>query len=370
MILAYNLSTAVLEWHAATTQVDRISRGICVHWKPPHAEAEDATMEEGSAEETEDQTSMDVQGSPKPVELPKASLLGVDYGSDDDDDDDEQEKDQQSVEDALEPASLIEDALNVNRRDQDQDNGPDIFQPKAEDVDVSLASQINTNAMDVDKQESLRGSSTTGTDELMTRPERTLGLKSTSNDPVLGSKSTSQSSNGDGEPVVPPTKSSSKTNIYTPLRERIAYSDDQKLFLELGDLDITAIDNSLMGDHHFLLPPSDLTAIFPDLQPLGLLDVAPVIPSSAAPEGKKKSEKRSDRDDPNKRIEDTTYTKLFPTGRFMYSKPTLIGPLQPSKRWKDGRWGSLDDCSAATEPENSTRISDDSVNGEYLGFLW
>ena len=78
----------------------------------------------------------------------------------------------------------------------------------------------------------------------------------------------------------------------------------------------------------------DLTTLFPDLQPLGLLDVRPGLFSN---KGKKRMGKKLDKDDPNKRIEDTTYTKLYPTGRLMHTKPTLLGLHQLSEGWKNGR---------------------------------
>lgn len=43
----------------------------------------------------------------------------------------------------------------------------------------------------------------------------------------------------------------------------------------------------------------------------------------------------------------------------MYSKPTLIGPLQPSKNWKDGRWLPLDETPVYVEYEGPTRLPED-----------
>lgn len=199
-------------------------------------------------------------------------------------------------------------------------------------------------------------------DRQMVYPEEKdilVGLKSSSKDPILGVKtsSNSSSSNADSDAPTTSTKSSLK-RAYAPLRERIMEFEVDKLFLDLDDFHITQPSKAVDDDHRdFItvgLPPADLSTIFPDLHPLNLLDIA--LPLASAPEGKKKN---SDRDDPNKRIEDTTYTKLFPIGEFMYSKPTLIGPLQPSKNWKDGRWLPLDETPVYVEYEGPTRLPED-----------
>ena len=316
--MAYNLSTAVLEWHAAGTAERRLRTGICVKWQPSFFR-DDA---DGASEEMNMNDSHQEQLNP--------SLLGVDYGSEDDDDD-EQDK----IIDALEPATLIKDSLDTANE----------LRPKDEEVDDHSALCLIDDA-----------------DQLMPVSEGNQGnhlsnvaayLRPTSTNPILGSKSSSQSANGDGDAQTASAKLS--ISALAPLREKIAYCEGTQLFTDLNcDVDISTILQD--KDINVQL---DLTTLFPDLHPLGLLDVHPgPVPN----EGKKKMEKRLDKDDPNKRIEDTTYTKLYPTGRFMYTKPTLLGPLQPSKRWKNGRWLSTEETSIA--PDDGTgRIPDDSSNG-------
>jgi chromatin modification-related protein VID21 len=197
--------------------------------------------------------------------------------------------------------------------------------------------------------------------EPKTPPPKPAGLKDSSNDPTLP-QSDSQNSNSDIPVSAAPAKSSAKVSIYAPLRQYLAYSDTEKLFLDADDLEqivqtVPAAD--LDADPAY--PPTDLSAIFPDLPPLGLLDVP--LAAAAAPEGRpKKSEKRADRDDPNKRVEETLYTKLFPIGKFMSTKPTLIGPLQPAKRWRDGRWLNADDC-PASDSDTPPVKAEDSASG-------
>ena len=276
MATAYDISTAVLEWHAAGTPEERLRTGICVKWQPSFFR--DDT--DGASEE------MNFKNESHQEQL-NPSLLGVDYGSeDDDDDDDEQDK----VIDALEPATLIKDSL---------DTANDL-RPKDEEVDDQSALRLIHDVV----------------------------LDNTEADQPM--------------PVSEGDQSNHLSNVGAYLRD--------------CDIDISTVlqDKNLNAQ-------LDFTTLFPDLQPLGLLDVHP---GPGPNEGKKKMEKRSDKDDPNKRIEDTTYTKLYPTGRFMYTKPTLLGPLQPSKHWKNGRWLSTEETSIVPD-EGSGRIPDYSSNGNF-----
>jgi chromatin modification-related protein VID21 len=344
LALAYNLSTAVLEWHFAKTPEERQRAGICVKWKPSQFINDDSKLPSDDAMQVDVVPIHDeqpIQTEQADATHIKSTLLGVNYGSDDEDED-EQEKDQQSVINALEPASLIEDALN----DVDE------VHPKDEEVDdqsaINLLRQIpeTSDAMDTNGAESNQTQVIDGF----------KGLKTTSSDPILGgSKSSSQSTNGDADPPMVSTKPTQSE--LAPLRERIVYSTDDQLFMDIksiSDDPSTVLEGKAEPDSLI----SDLSKLFPDLQPLGMLDVAPPLP-----DGKKKAEKKSDRDDPNKRIEDTTYTKLYPTGRFMYSKPTLIGPLQPSKRFKDGKWLPIDQVSIVPDLETTIKFTEENTSG-------
>ncbi|KAK2467018.1 hypothetical protein APHAL10511_001276 [Amanita phalloides] len=333
MALAYNLSTSVLEWHAAGSWSERFAKGITVRWKrplPDKIESDECLAEEPMPSKTY-----------QPDQDQKISLLGLDYGSDDDDDD---EQDREVV-DALQPSALLEDALDIPTG------------IAAEVEDNSIVTQLKKEEMEDQSalgasQDTPQSDGTGGNHE----SNEVVGLKSTSNDPMWGSASQS------GERDIFPcsTKQSSKANVYAPVRERIAYSDEQKLFLSLADLHL---DDSSMAQNNEnkdeLFPPVELSTIFPDLQPLEMLDVARVITSSQ--EGRKKSEKRSDKDDPNKRIEDTTYSKLFPASQFMRKKPTLLGPLLPSKRWKDGSWAPIEEAPVAAEADG-VRANEEQLN--------
>ena len=346
LALAYNLSTSVLEWHFAKTTEERLRAGICVKWKASQfkndeAEGDPDTMEiDQLSNPLADQTTQDVQIDPSD---PRADLLGVNYGSDDDDEDD---KDKDDVIDPLEPAALMEEVLN----------SADEIQPKHEEMDEQSAMTLLRETRDDTDfvQASVADAAQIAED--------VKGLKLTSINPILGdSKSSSQSTNGDVEPPIAPSKPSAAELV--PLRERIVYSSDDQLFVDIGAVtspDLATGDVKVeSGSRDYM----DLMSLFPDLQPLGMLDVAQPVPL----EGKKKLEKKSDKDDPNKRIEDTTYTKLYPTGRFMYTKPTLIGPLQASKRFRDGKWMPIEQVAIVPDPECSVKITDENTSGRSTG---
>lgn len=350
-MLAYNLSTAVLEWHAAGSIEERVSRGICVLWKPPQI----AEVDENPVESAEE--SMDVDQLPQ---MEKSDPLAiVDYGSDDEDEDDEIDKEQDVV-DVLEPKVIVQDALN---EPHDTVINPEPVEPKKEEVDDPSALQIRIEDSGDPPQHPASEGNLLKAEE--SSVAAVVSLKPTSTDPVLGSNP--RPIMGGVELSTSPSKSSAKSKIYAPLRERIAYSDERKLFLDLDDLDPNQVLSPEQSVMEGLPPPPDLSAIFPDLPPFGLLDVAPPLAPGSSTEGKKKSEKRSEKDDPNKRIEDTTYTKLTHLGRFMYCKPTLLGPLQPAKRWRNGQWHNLDEGAITPDSEGtSLKVVNDSACGRLL----
>jgi len=334
MALAYNLSTAVLEWHAAGTPEQRLRAGICVKWQPSFFRDDADGASEGMSLDESHQEQL------------HSSLLGVDYGSEDDDED-EQDK----VIDALEPATLIKDSLDTANE----------LRPKDEEVDDQSALRLTHDAV-LDNAEADQLMPASEGDHLGTTENVAAYLRPTSTNPILGSKSSSQSANGDGEAHMASAKISK--SVLAPLREQIAYCEGTQLFTDFDyDIDVSTVLQDKNLNVHL-----GLTTLFPDLQPLGLLDVH-LGPSPVPNEGKKRMEKRSDRDDPNKRIEDTTYTKLYPTGRFMYTKPTLLGPLQPSKRWRNDRWLSTEETSIVPD-DGSGRIPDDSSNGIFIPFYF
>ena len=324
LALAYNLSTAVLEWHYAKTPEERQKAGIVVKWKRSRTHLEDDNTD----------PAMDMPSDVNRI-LKPGQLLGLDYETEEEEEEEEGGNQGETM-DPLEPSVAIRDALDSARE----------IQPKDEEMEDQSALQLVRVPEDATSQSEIDNKRD---DDLK------QGLKSTSENPLLnGFKSSSQSVNGDGDPA-PVSAKPSKSSL-VPLRQQIVHSDD--LFFDLRD-----ISASLMAQTQDTEPQHlDLQTLFPDLQPFGLLDVSPG-PVATNAETKKKSEKRSDRDDPTKRAEDLNYAKLFPTGRFMHTKPTLIGPLQPAKRFKDSTWLPIDPQPVTPDLDGSNRTSDDISNG-------
>ena len=322
--LAYNLSTAVLEWHYAQTPEERQRAGITVKWRRPYVQQNIEMATESPLEEAD-------------MAFKPTQLLGLDYGSDDDDDEEgeeeeEEENDQDDLLDPLEPSAAIRDALDLAND----------IQPKNEDVDdQSVLNLVQSEALDASPQP---------TPDTRSDEDVKPGLKSTSENPLLsGSKSSSQSVSGDNDTTVVVDAKPPKSSL-APLREKVVYSDDLFFNPNSDTLEDSVPQSDL-----------DLSTLFPDLQPFGILDI-PTNLDVANGETRKKSEKKSDRDDPTKRAEEMNYTKLYPSSRFMHIKPTLIGPLQPAKRFKDGSWFPIDPQSVSAEFDS--RIPEDVSNGE------
>jgi chromatin modification-related protein VID21 len=354
MALAYHLSTAVLEWHAAGSLEERVKRKICVLWKRPRDEELEGDNEKGGGFDQ-----MDVDDNAEDQAIPNPM---VDYNSSDIDDD-EADSDQKDVTDALNLSTAVQEALAdveaaalVRQQNGEQNH----VEPKVEERDdISALRGTESNAqehlMDIDgvppevSQPSSNGEESVSKSEEESGPSVPPGLKPTSTDPILASTSILQSANATASSST--SKPTPKSNVYAPMRENIAFSDENKLFIDLDDYDNFVALSTADALAEPPPPPPDLSAIFPDLQPFGLLNVPPVATSGTSTDAKKKSDRKSDRDDPNKRAEDTSYTKLVPLGEFMHCKPTLIGPLNPAKRWSKGRWLFREDTASNSEPD-------------------
>ena len=336
MSLVCEVSVSVHLWHRAGSREERKKLGTIVEWKKPPLLASNIYDDDGDDGENEATDGEQMQVDDARPE--QGGMLTVDYASDDSDE--EQDQDKQDVVDALETSAMIneaiENACRAHSRGEPSQDPPDQVKPKQEDFEDFSALHGDDTPMIVDSQQPQstaidKEANTTGGSDVS-------GLKSSSKDPVLPSGL---------QPPLPPVtihhtvssmKAHSKSGMYAPFRSQIAYLDDHTLFLNMDDLhpgknQPGLSEYSTMDE---MPPPADLSAIFPDLQPYGLLDIGP------AAEGKKKSEKR-DRDDPHKRAEDTTYSKLTPVTKYMRIKPTLLGPLQPSKHWKNDQWTNFDE---------------------------
>ena len=353
--MAYRLAAAALEWHKAGDRQTRKERGIVVDWsRPVHDESRDIDdvemiIEHGQGGEEELQDDSDAR--------PFSALISADYGSDDSDD--EQELEKQEVADALEPRAALEEALGHAERSESTQPENEI-RPKEEDLDESSMLQAMQQAASVQpKQDETPGPSTEKAE-----PDRHPGLKQTSDDPLLGSDATLESAAAGPTPP----KQHPKPNIYSPLRGHIAHLDYDKLILGFDDLHIhrprDAASDDAPHDIH-PLPPADLLLIFPEL-PFAFTEPPPVAgsprPQSA---GKKRSEKR-DRDDPHRRGDATTSSKLTAMGSFMHTRPTLLAALNPAVRWEDDHWTNFDDAPILPDFDAPYKVPDEVTSSAFI----
>ena len=298
---------------------------------------------------------MDVDGRPPEHRVNDYTLTG----DESDNEDEEVDPEQRDIVDSLETGEVLREALEAQVSNssgdssQRQSPGSESVRPKVEDVEDPSALRgdniVSGDAMDEDGNNDKQNAKTEALEA--------EGLKSNSTDPLLVSLPESQQDATQPSGAI--KAAAARLSQFASLREHIAYSNERKLFIENEDLDLVRAFSDMSTSDELLEPPHsplDLSDIFPDLQPLGVPDVA-----ISSPEGRKKSDKRSERED-SKRVDDSGYTKMAPIGKFMLCKPTLLGPLQPVKRWKNGQWLNSEEP-AVTEAEASNKISEEQLSG-------
>lgn len=325
-VLAFELACAAVDWHLAGSTEERHKLGISVYWRRPAPQQETEPQGEVMEPEQEDEDTQQDASNPDG----KNPMSMIDYPSSEaSDDEQEQDNDQQEndVIDDLAGDTAFQDVLRDLEQDRLNADAADAV-PKVEDIEDQhmMSSDPQENGMDASRAKLMEGDAAPIKVEEDASSLPNPALKTGASDPVLGSQVNIGMS----------TRQASKPNPYNPLRDSIIYSDATMLFLDLSDADGVgefANSGSQQDPLDVPRPPPDLSEVFPELRPLEMLDP----PSSTAPvvEGKKKGDKK---EDPHKRVDDTNITKLTPVTQFMQVKPTLIGPAQPSKRWRKGRW--------------------------------
>ncbi|TFK55158.1 hypothetical protein OE88DRAFT_1005609 [Heliocybe sulcata] len=348
LAIAFDLACAAVDWHAAGTTEERHKLGICVFWKCPRPSQEPAQSEEDIEAELEEE---ELEGAPSREDKNPMSM--IDYPSSEAseaEDDQEQENGAQETDaiDALDAGTTFRDALNDLERNRDIES----VEPKVEDIEEQYAVPADQNgAVDLgnatDNDNALEAAKT-GKDGTSVVES---AMKPGASDPILG-----------------PSSTHSRPITYLRLRDNVVYSDADTLFLDLDDFDIykrppstTSDEDAFRAPH----PPTDLSEIFPELRPLGLLE--PPATAIAVIEGKKKGDKK---EDPHRRVDETNLTKLTPVSQFMHVKPTLIGSVQPSKRWRHGKWCPSQEPVVLTDFDNiSFRVQPDKLpqSGLFVG---
>ncbi|KIY65382.1 hypothetical protein CYLTODRAFT_424385 [Cylindrobasidium torrendii FP15055 ss-10] len=328
LAVAYGLGTSVLEWHAVGTMAERVALGICVKWRRPSEEPPPVEMEMG-------QDDMEVdEGAPSPEKHQPSNMLLLEYNSDDDD-----EQDRESVADALDAGGAAEDILDdMEKAHSTEENSRMSGQPiKLEEVDED---------MHVDQPVTSQRNSTASSAQATPGPK---GVKSGSINPVLSTKSHTP---GDG--TVPASKSQ-RVNMYAPVRDNVMFSEPDKLFVDLDDFKISAPEMK-----EITLPPLELPDLFPDLALLSLYDPPDEDDPPVVSDSKKAKKEAKEREAQTTRMDELTSSRIFPVGKFMHTRPTLLSALNPAKRWQDGDWLPWDDAPVQPAESVDRKVLDES----------
>ena len=299
--VAYTLALAVQEWHEAGSVEERIRMGICIVWSKNLEE--DATV------------SSQTEGSnATPINLPRQRLHSdpMHVVEESDDGSDEEEKDNAILADpdTAEQEGIVQAELTQEPEDMKVEDNFDFTAALQTAPTTESQDQVGTG------DNSSRQDSREGSD--LTPP----GLRITSENPMMSFANNGLSASTQGA-----------------LRERVAFMDLNKIFLDADDLGLTDLIPKPSAEEapDYVPPTVDLVALFGDVQAYGLPEP---IPAAVQLDLKKN---RREREDVGRRLDDANTTKLVPVSKFMFCRPTLISALQPSRHWKDGDWTGLDE---------------------------
>lgn len=299
--VAYTLALAVQEWHEAGSAEERIRRGICIVWSK--------NMEEDNLD------SSHVEGNgAMAIDLPRQRLRldSIHVVEESDDGSDEEEKDNGISTDApmAELDGIVDAELTQEPEDMKVEDNFDFTAALQAAPTTESQDQVETGA-NSSRQDSREGSD-------LTPP----GLRTASENPMMSFANNGLSASTQGA-----------------LRERVAFMDLNKVFLDAGDLDLASLIPKPPAEEvpDYVPPTVDLVALFGDVQAYTLPEP---IPAAVQLDLKKN---RREREDIGRRFDDANATKLVPVSKFMFCRPTLISALQPSRHWRDGDWTGLDE---------------------------
>lgn len=331
--MAFELAVAVVEWHEAGTMEERMTRGVCALWKRPH---EDDDVDMGLTASGEHQKDEPEDVSMREMLSGDSQMLEV-IDSPGDVDDGGQEK---SQDDSSGRNKAFQDAL------QEVEG---LRQLRGPDDAVIQSSQVEETTLEVKKeyikalvlQQCAEEASAAATVQGSAGSSNQSGLKDVSKDPVLECN---------------PETQAAKDRLKF-CRDAIISLPNSTLWVDVADLTLSKDDAdspSHQNEHVSLSIENDLTTIFSDLQLFALPEICP----SEGPilDTKKKLDK-NDRNGYSRRLDETTYTKLYPTNAFMHKRPTLVSALQPSKKWRKGRWADLDESPVVSDSETPVTVA-------------
>jgi chromatin modification-related protein VID21 len=299
--VAYTLALAVQEWHEAGSAEERIRRGICTVWSK---NLEEDTLVSSLAE----------GNNAVPITLPRQRLHSdsIHVVEESDDGSDEEEKDNAILvdADAVEQEGIVEAELTQEPEDMKVEDNFDFTAALQAAQTTESQDQVETG-VNSSRQDSREGSDPTPP-----------GLRTTSENPMMSFANNGLSASTQGA-----------------LRERVAFMDLNKVFLDADDLGLTSLIPRPPTEEapDYVPPIIDLVALFGDVQAYTLPEP---IPAAVQLDLKKN---RREREDVCRRLDDANATKLVPVSKFMFCRPTLISALQPSRHWRDGDWVGLDE---------------------------
>lgn len=296
--VAYTIALAVQEWHEAGSTEERIRRGICIVWS--------TNLEEDIP------VPSNVEGnSAIPIDelhLRSDSMHVVEES--DDGSDEEKDNVTPTDADAAEPGEIVNDELTREPENMKVEDNFDFATALQAAPTTESQDQVETG-VNSSRQDSLEGSDPTPP-----------GLRVTSENPMMSFANNGLSAATQGA-----------------MRERVAFMDLNKVFLDSDDLGLTSLIPRPSAEEapDYVPPHIDLVALFGDVQAYGLPEP---VPAAIQLDLKKN---RREREDVSRRLDETSVTKLVPVSKFMFCRPTLISALQPSRHWRDGAWTGLDE---------------------------
>ena len=267
LVVAYTLAHAVMEWHEAGSLEERVRRGICVLWRPDDRREEDESM---NVDDDRYNSKEMFDAAPES----KGESTPANDDNSEDDSDVEQEKDRQAVLSALEPSTVLQEALEDIESGRESQNAQYV-QPKVEDTEDSslshlaaVTTQANPDGIVAGKSVHAQGSH-----------DAVGALKIGANDPILADQAVAQPE----PPAAPSTsKPRSKPGMYAHLREQIVFSDVEKVFVDLDDLELAKNMSELSTEDASVFAPPAANPSSPSPFALMSLSALPPQPSRRA----------------------------------------------------------------------------------------
>lgn len=345
--------------------------GIISKWRRPDPIEVDHNT---NTQETVDILDMD-EPETLTIDGPENQISSV-QADDVDSEDEEREierREQQIIDDALNPESVVAAAIedaNQPASGLNVSGDTPAMAPKLEEIEntdalYAVGPSAEQTAMDVDSAKPSHPNEVNSHPkaEIVEQTE-TSALKDQSKNPNFGTQLDNGTANGYTSKG--PTISSERMKearakfLSLPMDTLIVSLDDLALFEETNDSEQS--EENVFAEEK---PEFQLSSLFPELQTYGFFEAPNIDSVNVFGEGRKKSDKKGDKDDPTKRMDESTYTKLYPTGIFMQKKPTLISALQPAKKWRKGKWINLDESPVVSDVDGpAPLVCEDSTCGK------